>query len=440
MKTNVTRESTPVLTHEGAPAKRITSLKGLRRSVLSTMLWEDQFYEDGVSIVDRIVTLVPKVKPEEVAALALEARTKFKLRHVPLLLTRVMAALPTHRGLVRETLKQVIQRPDELAEFLAIYWKDKRCPLSNQVREGLAAAFTKFDEYGLAKYNWDGAIKLRDVLFLVHAKPKDKAQGRLWKKLIEGKLKTPDTWEVGISACKTEAEKKKEWTRLLKEGLLGPLALLRNLRNMLQAGVAVTNIKAALDAMKVDRVLPFRFVSAARYAPQLEADLEKAMLKCLSSAEKLPGKTVLLLDVSGSMKDKVSGKSEISRMDAGCALAILLREICADVRVFTFSDYTKEVPARRGFALRDAIVASQPHSSTQLGQAVVEVSKSKYDRLIVVTDEQSHDPVGAPLKGGYMVNVASYRNGVGYGVWTHIDGWSEAVLDFIREYEKESAE
>jgi hypothetical protein len=31
--------------------------------------------------------------------------------------------------------------------------------------------------------------------------------------------------------------------------------------------------------------------------------------------------------------------------------------------------------------------------------------------------------------------VASYKNGVGYGAWTHIDGWSELVIEYIRELE-----
>jgi 60 kDa SS-A/Ro ribonucleoprotein len=92
------------------------------------------------------------------------------------------------------------------------------------------------------------------------------------------------------------------------------------------------------------------------------------------------------------------------------------------------------VPSRRGFALRDAIDTSQPHSATYLGQAVQDVS-GKYDRLIVITDEQAHDSVPAPKGKGYVINVASYKNGVGYGKWTHIDGWSESVVEYIRELE-----
>ena len=91
-------------THEGGPAKTITPELQLRRSVLACLLWEDQFYEDGVEIAGRIAELVPKVKAEKVADLAIEAREAMKLRHAPLLLVREMARHATHRALVGETL------------------------------------------------------------------------------------------------------------------------------------------------------------------------------------------------------------------------------------------------------------------------------------------------------------------------------------------------
>src|SRR6476619_8218300 len=167
-------------THEGAPARNISTELQLRRSVLACLLWESQFYEDGVQIAARIRALVPKVAAEKVAALAVEAREKMKLRHAPLLLVREMARVPTHRQLVAETLLRVVQRADELSEFVALYWSEGKQPLSAQVKKGLAAAFTKFDEYVLAKYDRASPVKLRDVLFLCHAKPADAAQAELW--------------------------------------------------------------------------------------------------------------------------------------------------------------------------------------------------------------------------------------------------------------------
>jgi len=435
MKLNVLKLSHLVRprTHEGAPAVRVTPELALRRSVLACMLWEDEFYEDGVAIAGRIRELVPKVDAAKVAVLAVEARTAMKLRHAPLLLVREMARHATHRALVAETMASVIQRADELAEFVAIYWKDGRAPLSGQVKKGLAAAFPKFDEYALAKYDRQGAVRLRDVLFLCHAKPRDAGQAAVWKRLIAGELTTPDTWEVALSAG---GDKRANWERLLLERKLGALALLRNLRNMKDAGVAEELVVSALDAMKTDRVLPFRFLAAARYAPQWEAELERAMFRAVADRERLAGHTVILVDVSGSMVAPLSRKSEMLRTDAAYGLAVLLREVAEKVSVYTFSDGLKQVPARRGFALRDAMDASQPHSSTRLGAALDGI-REKYDRIVVVTDEQSHDRVPAPKDVGYMINVASAKNGVGYGSgWSHIDGWSEAVVEYIRELER----
>src|SRR5580700_268112 len=421
-------------THEGAPARNISPELQLRRSVLACFLWEDQFYEDGVEIAGRIQSLVSKVRAEEVATLALEARSKMKLRHVPLLLVREMARLKTHRERVSQTLAQVIQRADELAEFVAIYWKEGKVPLSAQSKKGLAKAFQKFDEYQLAKYDRNGPIRLRDVLFLCHAKPRDAEQAALWKRLIEGELQTPDTGEVALSSG---ADKREAWERLLREQKLGALALLRNLRNMREAGVEEELVLSALGSLSTVRVLPFRFLAAARYAPQWEEALEQAMLRCVAETEKLPGKTIVLVDVSGSMTAPLSRRSEMQRTDAAYGLAVLLREIAEKASVFSFSDDLVEVPARRGFALRDAIHASQRHNSTQLGKAVETLNRNqKCDRLIVITDEQAHDKVPAPRGKGYLINVASYKNGVGYGKWMHIDGWSEAVIEYIRALEQ----
>jgi hypothetical protein len=434
MKTNSPIKSN-LRTHEGAPAKIINAEQMLRRSLMSCLLWEKEFYEDGKEISDRIAELVPHVSPARVSEMAIEARERMKLRHAPLWVVRNMARCPEHKSFVAETLARVIQRADELTEFVSLYWLDGRQPLSAQVKKGLAQAFQKFDAYQLAKYNRDGAVKLRDVLFLCHAKPKDDEQGAVWKKLVEGTLESPDTWEVALSSG--SLGKKDSWERLLRENKLGALALLRNLRNMYDAGVDSELIFVALDNMRTDRVLPFRFIAAGRAAPQWESRIESPMLKCLSGHEKLPGKTVLLVDVSGSMDVRLSERSDMDRCDAAAGLAILVRELCESGSIYTFSNGLVRIPDRHGFALRDAIRNSQEHGATYLGRSVDKIdSTEQYDRLIVITDEQSHDRVPDPRGVGYMLNVASDRNGVGYGAWNHIDGWSEAVIDYIIEVER----
>lgn len=432
MRTNVVEKRPILRTHEGAPAKIVDAEAQLRRSVMSCLLWEKEFYESGVTIADRIATLVPQVEPFAVARMAMQARSDMNLRHVPLLLVREMAKHPMHKAHVARTLAAVIQRPDELAEFVSLYWQGGKRPLSAQVKKGLAAAFGQFNEYSFAKYKGDGnAIKLRDVMFLVHPKPVDAA---LYKKIADNTLATPDTWEVALSSG---ADKRETWERLLSENKLGGLALLRNLRNMEQAGVNKNLIRIALAKMNTTRILPFRFIAAARYALEFEPELEAALFRSLDG-EKLTGRTVVLIDVSGSMDAPLSAKSDMTRMDAACGVGMIAREIGDDVAVYTFSQSTVRVPARRGFALRDAIVNSQAHGGTYLGQAIQDANRVGYDRLIVVTDEQSHDPVGKPLAGAksYLINPASAQNGVGYGAFTHIDGFSEAVIRYIVEIEK----
>jgi 60 kDa SS-A/Ro ribonucleoprotein len=442
MRQNVAVLSRPaVFTHEGAVASRINAEQQLRRSVMACMLWENSFYESGEDIATRIAGLVKQVPAERVAAIALEARGQMKLRHVPLLLVTEMAKLKTHRHVVAATTESVIQRADELAEILAIYAKGrsgnkKLNKLSKQLQRGIASAFRKFDEYSLAKYNQDREIKLRDVLFLTHAKPlggKSGPQAKLWKRLINGELKTPDTWEVALSAA---TDKKAEWTRLLTEDKLGALALLRNLRNMEQAGVSDKLIRQALASMKTERVLPFRFMAAARHAQKFEPEIEQAMLKSLEQFDKLPGTTAIVVDNSGSMDSKVSEKSDLSRQDAASALAILVREVCENVIVIGYGSTAALIPARRGFALRDAI-QSGPGGGTDTAAAIALARVKGYDRIIVITDEQSHTRIAGPGKGklGYFINVAPYKNGIGYGEWTHIDGWSEAVLQYIVQAE-----
>jgi len=440
-KMNVWKRMFPVRTHEGAVTQKVDAKSELRRTVLTCLLWEATFYEKGNDIAKRIAALAAENKPEVLAALAREARTKMQLRHAPLFLARELARRKGAGPLVAETLESVIQRADELGEFVALYWKEKKQPLSAGVKRGLARAFTKFDAYQLAKYDRESAVKLRDVLFLCHAKPKDEAQAALWKKLVENTLESPDTWEVALSAGK---DKRENFERLLREGKLGGMAVLRNLRLMLASGVDPKLIRERLDK-GVARALPFRFVTAARHAPKLEDALEKAMLKGIAGLEKLAGLTGLVVDVSGSMNYKLAKKGETTRMDAAAGLAILLREKAEDFSIATFSDACVELPPRRGFALRDAIVGSQAHSGTYLKRALTQLyDKQEWrelERLIVITDEQSHDGIlRAWTPRAYVVNVARYKHGISYGNnWTHIDGWSERIVDYITAAEAEPA-
>lgn len=450
MKTNVAQK---VVTHNGAPAFVGSPEHQLRRSILACMLWENGFYEDGQTVGDRIAALVPKVGFDKVAEIAVEAREQQKLRHAPLLLLRECVKHFDGKK-VGDLIARVIQRPDEMGELISLYWASNgKKMIPRQMRIGIARAFKKFNEYQLAKWdNNSAAVKLRDVVFLCHVRAGDKKElGSRIARLVNKStvpeaiasryevasvgLQSPETWENRLSSGE---DKKTVFTDMLVENKLGALALLRNLRGMIDCGVDEALIRGALLKVNAERVLPFRFISAARHAPKLEPELEALMLRCLHDAEKLRGKTVLMIDVSASMKAQVSRKSELQRVDCALGLAMLLREICEQVEIYSFSEREVLVPARRGFALRDAVLSSQRMSGTYIGrslEAIRERCQNKADRTIIITDEQSSDHVGAPIGKGYMLNVASDQYGVGYGDWTRITGWSESIVGYIVELE-----
>lgn len=311
--------------------------------------------------------------------------------------------------------------------------------LSAQLKKGLAAAFGKFDAYQLAKYNRDRDVRLADVLALVHPRTDDPERWAVYKQLAEGTLPSPDTWEVALSGG---ANKREVFERLLSEGKLGYLALLRNLRGMLEAGVHRDMIADAIAARRGDRyVLPHRYVAAARAAPSLEPYIDAALLAKLSQERPLSGLTVVLVDVSGSMNTKLSAKSDLTRMDAAAALSAIV--VSEQTRVFSFSEHLVECPPRRGMAGIDVVVRSQRHSGTRLDLALETINREilgEY-RLIVITDEQSQGRVPAPaVDRAYLINVASARNGIGYrNGWTHLDGFSEATLRWIAASEARPA-
>jgi hypothetical protein len=422
----------------------------LRRSVMACLLWEDLAYEDGVSVAKNIEKLIPLVEPETVFWIAVEAKQVQKLRHVPLFIARVMARLDTHKHLVKELLPKIINRPDDLGEFLALYWKEKRVPVSAQVKKGLADSFGNFSEFQFSKYKGErNEIKLRDVLKLVHPTPNSKEQSKIFKKVLDGNLETPDTWETQLSAGK---DKKGTWERLISEGKLGALAFLRNLRNMKEVGVSKRMIAEGIRGLNPRWLLPIHFLTAVKYAPEYEQDLEELMLKMFSGQKKLPGHTVFVVDVSGSMNAGISGKSESTRMEVAMAMAMVAGNLTERFTLYATagSDMlgnhsTKRITPRRGFGMIDEIrknINSLGGGGIFTRQCLEYIKQDlgdiPVDRIIVFSDSQDCDRINKipkPFgKTNYIVDVSAHSNGVKYrdSKWTaEISGWSEGFINYI---------
>jgi predicted peroxiredoxin len=310
----------------------------------------------------------------------------------------------------------------------------------------------KFDEYQLAKYNRSTEVKLVDAMRLTHPKPNDV---ELFKRLAGNTLVTPETWEVGLSAAKTKDEKANVWRNLISKRKLGALATLKNLRNM-QEVLTKNELRAAIESTNPAMLLPIDFIKAVQYAPDYTQELENLMFSCLAQLPKLKGETVFVLDVSGSMGAKISGKSDFSRMDAGIAMAMMAREMCEHCTIYLTAGSdgfrkhkTEKIRNVRGFGLLDVIRNKIPSMggggifTRQCLEYIAGKEKEVPDRIIVFSDSQDCDlvkTVPKPFgKKNYIVDVSPHQHGVNYaGVWSaEISGWSEHFLRFISELENE---
>jgi hypothetical protein len=459
-------------------AKQSDEMK-LRRLVMANLLWEDLAYCDGEQVAGMIQATVPLVPAEAVAAIAKEARFQQKLRHVPLLLAREMARHASHKHLVAGLLPEIIRRPDEASEFLSIYWatNDGKKTLSAQVKKGLAAAMGKFDEYQLDKWNkTDKEIKLRDVVFLSHPKPRD-VQGQqgqeierkyragvakvmrhpeaLLSRLINDQLKTANTWEVGMSAAKSDEDKKAVWEGLITTGKMPSFALLKNLRNMTQAKVSRKIMAQAFETCRVDWLLPIDFIRAKDAAPDWSREIEQLMFRMCAGLPKFEGWSVFVVDVSGSMNEALSGRTEHNRIAAAASMCILATEMCEHISVYatagndtTRVHKTAKLTPVRGFALANEIdkqtrvLGGGGIFTRQVCDYIREHEAEQPDRTIFFTDSQDCDlpnrrtPV-PPGKRNYIIDVSAHSHGVNYaGKWdAEISGWSEAFLKFIAALE-----
>ena len=470
-KLNSTRKSTTLKTNQttvGVIAGNVTNtaaaqtnIQYLRRAVLANLLWENIAYMDGQSITDEIKRLIPLCDPKDVANLTIEARTMQKLRHTPLFLAVEMCKHDATRPYVKDILPQIITRADMLTDFMALYWMDGKCPICNAAKKGLAKAFHNFKEYHFAKYDRDAEIKLRDVMFMVRPKPENQLETALYRKIADRTLETPETWEVLLSNAHTPAEKAAVWEKLINEGKIGGKAMLMNLRNMQSAGVPRPTIVKGLNELKGAMLLPLDFLKAMRESNGLDREIEDAMLNTYKNMPKLPGKTLFIVDVSGSMGSLTSSGSAFSRLDQAAAMAMLAANQCEDFElVCTAGDDARCVESQvhinypsKGFNLFKEIEESRRTvggGGIFTAQCLDKLRKElgnkihEYDRIIIFSDSQDidvsrgHNVKPRPFgKYNYICDVSCHTRGINYkGVWTaEISGWSEHFLTYIAAFE-----
>lgn len=209
-------------------------------SLLLTSFAGEQFYRRGADTFDRLKELIAACDKEFAAKAAVYARTKFGMRSISHVAASELAKHISAQSWAKDFYNAIIHRPDDMTEILA-YHMTSNGKVPNAMKKGMAAAFNKFDTYRLAKYRGENkAVKLVDVVNLVHPKPTEKNAEAL-KDLVNGKLRVTETWEAALTKAGQSAENDKEkaslkreaWASLIRERKLGYFALLRNLRNII---------------------------------------------------------------------------------------------------------------------------------------------------------------------------------------------------------------
>jgi len=412
-----TQSSNPRKTtnHEGAVAFSLSPALDLYSQVCTASLQPKFYAQDTSAQLKRLRETIAQVDPELVCQLAVYAREKMYLRSVPLVLMVELLknfndgkqAGKRDSKLLKKSTTRVIQRADEITEILSYFAhannrsaSKKLGKLPNAFKNAVGDSFHKFDEYQLAKYNRDGAIKLRDALFLTHAKPSDEKEVALFKKLVEGNLAEPYTWEVELSKlgqqkfASTEAKEKAysdKWVELVTSNKLGYMALLRNLRNIFKYGASKELVNLVCDklsdpeAVQKSKQLPFRFWSAYRSiggnvprgrgygygrgsnessieldpftTQQLNKALEKAVKASVANLKGFDDNTRVLIaaDVSGSMQQPISPKSQVQQYDIALLLGQLLQSKCKNVVTGFFGDDWKVTNFSSGDILNNTL-------------------------------------------------------------------------------------
>ena len=461
-------------THEGAPGWARDAKSELFLLAVTHLAGERSYYEDAAQRDARLALLAARVAVDDVdwlTRLVRWVRDEANLRSVAVTLAAegVAARLAAgEHGRNRALTSAALRRPDEPGEMLA-YWLSRHGrALPKPVKRGVADAVrVLYDERALIKYDSTAAaVRFGDVLELTHPAPVAAWQGELFAHAIsrrhhranaapsslpvlvarERLLAVPPadrrallladdgrerlrgagmTWEsvAGWLGGPLDAQ---VWEQLV--GVMGYMALLRNLRNLDQAGVSDTlaqQVSARLadpDQVARSRQLPLRFLSAYRAAPSLRwaGALEAALQHSLRNVPALQGRTLVLVDRSGSMFGPLSARSKLTRADAAAVFGTALASRAASADLVQYGSGSADVQLRPAESVLRVVERFGDLGGTQTAAAVRKHYRG-HDRVLLITDEQTcpgwrgqHPTAAVPAHVPvYTWNVAGYSHGHG---------------------------
>ncbi len=412
---NHVTKSTKTVNRAGGEAFEMSPKLALVTHVLTSMV-KDQFYRSADEGISELKELLAKNDPLFAAKTALFARREYGLRSVSHIVAAEIAKTVKGQQWTKNFFDKIVYRPDDMTEILSLYWADSKNE-PNALKKGFKKAFSRFDGYQLAKYRGEGKeVSLVDVVNVVHP-----LHTEALAKLVKGELKNEKTWEAKISATKGDETKKQEaWGDMLRSGTLGYFALLRNLRNILESDPGLVEMVAAqlTDEKKIKKslVMPFRFLSAMTAVSEAGLDtmatrkimsaISQAMEIALSNVPRFEGKTLIVLDVSGSMLgNSYFGYSSQVKVPHDSPLAIgalfaaaLYKTNEADMMLFTDdAEYRAIDPSYPLAAVYGEITKNLTPSGTNF-HAPFQTANKAYDRIIILSDSQGWMGYDSPTR------------------------------------------
>jgi hypothetical protein len=388
-------------------------------SLLLTSFAQDQFYRSAGQTFTVLDTLIEKVDPEFAAKAGVYARTEFGMRSITHVLAAGLARRASGAPWTKAFYDRIVKRPDDMLEIAAAFQAKGGKTLPNAMKKGFASAIGRFDGYALAKYRGEGrAFKMVDLVNLVHPVANERNAGAL-RLLVEGNLKNTETWEAKLTQAGQAAETAEEktrlkaevWAEMLRSNNLGYLALLRNLRNI--AEQAPDQVPAAVfaltnrDRLKRSLVMPFQILVGMDALEATDVKGKRQLLNALTDAleislDNVPrfnGRTLLVLDDSGSMTTPARGKGFGNRscLQLGAAFAAALFK-SNDADLMRFSDaasYVRANPRDSMMTIARGLIDNARAAGTNFHEIFATANRA-YDRIIILSDMQGWLGVGTP--------------------------------------------
>ena len=443
----------------GHAAYALSARDKLMSQVLTSFVNEPKYYGDNTSEMLKLARETAATDALFVAKLAVFARTEMNMRSSSHLLCAALAHEAKGTTFVRKAVSRCVVRGDDVTEMLAAYFAlFPGEPLPNALRRGLRDAMDAFPDYMFAKYRMLGrSVTMADAVKLCHPHRREATRA-----CLAGELARNVSWETELSAHGNTAE---VWERLLDEDKVPYMALLRNLRNLLEARPA--NFAKALwrltdpQAVAHSRQLPFRYWSAYRAVEnrasgQVLGALRRALDLSVANYPQLRGATVVAVDVSGSMTCRLSEKGSVSYADVAALLGSCAVKLSDDCWVYTFANTTTRVPVAAGASVLDTMRQLRGTGGATNMRAVFEAMERDgvdCDRVLFLSDNEVNYDGRYNANSGKKVLQScmdAYRRRVGHRVWLHaVDlagygttqfagddttftaGWSEKVLSFV---------